>query len=230
MGTHKTGTTAFQQWADRHRDALLERSGVGVYESLYGLSHYEITLLCLRPNRTMRQRWRVPESVLDEWRDSVRDHIASQVARPTDRLLISAESLSLLRYEDEVAALKDLLGPRTIRATVCLRDPESFLVSYRSEMARKNISPSRFRTSHEYVEPDTWLIDWDGMLSVWRQVLGAENVTSFSYEQALAEHGSSIPGCSPPCRSTTLPCRHGRGSPPTGAPTTSGRSAGSRDR
>ncbi len=194
IGTHKTGTTAFQQWADTNRAALLEQRDIAVYDGLYGRSHYELTLLCMRPNRTMRQRWRVPESVLDEWRDSVREHIAEQVARPSERLLISAESLSLLRYEDEVAALRDLLGPRTIQAAVCLRDPESFLESYRYEMQKKNIAPSRFRSSHNYVEPDTWLIDWDGMLEVWRTVLGDDRVASFGYEESMAVHGSSIPG------------------------------------
>lgn len=194
IGTHKTGTTAFQEWADRHQDALLARSGIALYDGLYGPSHYELTLLCLRPNRTMRQRWRVPESVLDEWRDSVRDHIAGQVALPADKLLISAESLSFLRYEDEVAILRDLLTPRAIQVAVCLRDPTAFLESYRYEMERRDIPPSRFAASHNYVEPDTWLTDWDGMLSVWRDVLGEDRVTVFSYEEQMARHRSSIPG------------------------------------
>jgi hypothetical protein len=32
------------------------------------------------------------------------------------------------------------------------------------------------------------------MLSVWRRVLGADNVISFSYEDAVARYGSSVPG------------------------------------
>ena len=194
IGTHKTGTTAFQQWADGSREALLDRCGIALYEGLYGPSHFEIPLLCLRDDRTMTGRRVVPESLLGEWKDEVRRHLAQQVARPEERLLISSESLSLLRYDDEVAALRDLLGPRQIKVAACLREPASFLESYRHEMAKKGIQPSRFRASHNYVEPDTWLVKWDEMLSVWRRVLGEDRVVDFSYEVAMAQYQSSIPG------------------------------------
>jgi hypothetical protein len=194
IGTHKTGTTAFQLWSARHRDALRERCGVELYEGLYGPSHFEIALLCLRENRTMQQRWRVPDAALDEWKDEVRAHVARQVAQPASRLLISAEGLSLLRYDDEVAALRDLLGPRQIKVAVCFREASSFLESYRHEMTRRGITPSRYRSSHNYVEPDTWLVQWDEMLAVWRRVLGEEAVVSFGYEDVMAEYRSSIPG------------------------------------
>ena len=194
IGTHKTGTTAFQQWAARHRDALLEQRDVALYDGLYGPSHLEIPLLCLRDDRTMTGRRVVLDSVLGEWKDEVRRHVTEQVARPSSRLLISSESLSLLRYEDEVAALRDLLHPREIRVAVCLRDPTDFLESYRCEMAKKGITPSRFRASHHYVEPDTWLVEWDQMLSVWRRVLGEDRVVSFGYEDVMDRYRSSIPG------------------------------------
>ena len=57
------------------------------------------------------------------------EHISRRVADPAEELLISAEALSLLRYEDEVSALCELLRPRAVRVAVCLRDKQSFLDS-----------------------------------------------------------------------------------------------------
>ena len=194
IGTHKTGTTAFQHWAFENRDALLRQRRVALYEGLYGHSHFELAMICMRRNRTLRQRWRVPEWVLDDWQQDTRDHVAAQVAQPTTSLLITAEALSLLRYEDEVEALQELLSPRELHVAVCLRDPQSFLDSYRHEMEQQGVAPSRYRDSHDYVEPDTWLVAWDEMLSVWRRVLGEDRVVAFSYEESMARYDSSIPG------------------------------------
>jgi hypothetical protein len=193
IGTHRTGTTAFQQWTERHRAALLELRDIRMYEGRYLASHFELALLCIRRNRTMRQQRRVPEWCLDEWREETIEHVARQVDHPAQGLLISAEALSLLRYEDEVAALRDLLSPRRLQVAVCLREKQSFLDSYRREMWIKDIAPSHYRTSHDYIRADTWLVKWEEMLSVWRSVLGDENVVDFSYEEAMAQYRSTIP-------------------------------------
>ncbi len=193
IGTHRTGTTAFQQWTERHRAALLNLRGVRVYDGRYLASHIEFALLCIRRNRTIAAQRRVPEWCLDEWREETVEHISRRVADPAEELLISAEALSLLRYEDEVSALCELLRPRAVRVAVCLRDKQSFLDSFRREMWVRNIAPSPYRTSHYYVGADTWLVRWEEMLSVWRSVLGDDNVVDFSYEEAMAQLDSTIP-------------------------------------
>jgi hypothetical protein len=184
---------SFQQWASQNQRELLALRDVKLYEGLYGPNHYEFGLLCIRSNRTMpAQRW-LPESRLDEWREEVIAHVAVQVASEAERLLISAEALSLLRHEDEVAALAKVLEPRRLQVAVCLRHKEAFLESYRQQLFRMGEIPSRDRTSYRYVEPDSWLVQWDHMLSVWRQVIGDEGVVSCGYEDSMAIHGSSIP-------------------------------------
>jgi hypothetical protein len=193
IGTHKTGTTAFQQWAQAHQAQLLGMRNVKYYEGLFGPSHFELALLCMRGNRTMSMQTRIPDSRLDEWRREVSAHVAEQVAHDAPALLISAEALSYLRYEDEVRALQELLLPREMRMAVCLRDEADFLASYREAIRRWGESPSRYRSSHKYVEPDTWLVQWDDMLGVWRGVLGEESVVTFSYEESMSRRGSTIP-------------------------------------
>jgi hypothetical protein len=101
--------------------------------------------------------------------------------------------LSLLRHDDEVDALRQLLAPRTVRVAVCLRNPSDFLRSYRAMLARRREDPSLYAASYRYVEPDSWLVDYDALLGVYRRVLGEDAVVAFPYEQALEEHGSTIP-------------------------------------
>jgi len=173
---------------------LSELRGIDVYQGLFGPSHFELALLCMRSNRTMGAQRRVPEWRLDEWRAETTDHVTRQVAGPAERLLVSAEALSLLRYEDEVEVLAQLLSPRSLRVAVCIRDPVSFLQSYRREIQKNGDTPSRYRASHQYVEPDTWLVRWDDMLDVWRRVIGDEEVIAFNYEDVMGRFGSSIPG------------------------------------
>ena len=77
---------------------------------------------------------------------------------------------------------------------VTLREPKAWLTSYKRQMVKTHLPASDDPTSCTYVEPDTWLLDFDGMLAAWRRVLGDEHVIAISYEQVVTEFGSTIPG------------------------------------
>jgi hypothetical protein len=194
IGTHKTGTKSFQRWANTNRDALLEQHDIYVVRGMFIESNLALPLLCTRPDRNTPALIANPDARLPECRAAMREHVAAQVANDASVLLSSAEDLSLLRHPDEVEALVEILAPREVRVSVCLRDPEQYLRAYRSQMDRLGQHESSYPSAHTYYGPDTWLTRWDDMLATWRRVLGAESVTSFSYEEAMAEHGSSIPG------------------------------------
>jgi hypothetical protein len=193
IGTHKTGTTSFQRWANDSREALRDR-GIHVFEGLYDLTNIALALLCVRPNRTIPPQRFIMDSRLDEWRTDAVDYVSRQVAQPSPDILVSAEDLSLLRFPDEVERLVELLAPRQVEVAVCLRNPEDFLRSYRAEMDRLGEPPSEFSSSHTYYGDDTWLTRWDEMLATWRSVVGEANVRAFSYEDAMAAEGTTIPG------------------------------------
>lgn len=194
IGTHRTGSTSFQQWALAAARQIREQSGVAVYEGRLGHSHSEFPLLCMRANREMHRKVSFPDWCLDEWQSETRAHIEQQVAHTDADLLITAENLSLLRYPDELEALRRLLEPRTVRVAACLREPADFLESYRALRASQGIGPSPYRASFAYTEPDTWLIDYDGLLGAYRDAFGDDAVVSFRYEDAMATWGSTIPG------------------------------------
>lgn len=192
IGLHKTGTTAFQNWASSNADALQAANGIRYFEGMFGSCHYELGLLAVGPGRTMGGMNLQPQWPLAEWQHNAARHVRAQAAPDDTTLLISSEELSLLRDEHEVRTVCDLLAPRQLRVAVCLRSPESWLESYRQQHLRHGYL-SEFRSSHAYVGPDTWLTDWDQMLRVWRNVLGDENVVTCDYDDSVARYGSSIP-------------------------------------
>jgi hypothetical protein len=194
IGTHKTGTTSFQAWARDNAAALLERRDVAVYRGYAKANPFEFALLSMRPNRSMWHKRARPEWCLDEWQDDIRRQMREQVDQPAQHLLVSSEALCLLRHDDELERLRDLLAPRTVRVVVCLREPASFLASHRHTIARRGETPSTYRDLYTYVEPDSWLVDYESLLGVYRRVFGDDQVVSFSYEEAMAQHGSTIPG------------------------------------
>lgn len=193
IGTHKTGTKSFQRWASTNRDTLLRRHQIHVFRSCHVESNLTLPLLCTRPDRNTPALVANPDARLPECRADLREHVSREVDHEAPMLLASAEDLCLLRHEDEVEALAALLAPRELRVAVCLREPDAYLPSYRAQMDRLRQPESVYPSSHTYYGPGTWLTQWDKMLATWRSVLGNERVTSFSYEDAMGEHGSSIP-------------------------------------
>jgi hypothetical protein len=193
IGTHRTGTTSFQDWAHRSRDELAARAQIYYYDGLFGLSHYELPILCMRRNRSMPMRTVVPDWCLDEWQTDVRAHIRQQVRAPMRTLLCSAEGLSYLRHQDEIERLVELLEPRLVSVVVVLRNPRDFLASYTAMLARQGFSPSRYHESFSYVQDDTWLVRYDELVGAYRNVIGADRVHVVPYDDHVGRDGSIIP-------------------------------------
>jgi hypothetical protein len=194
VGTQKTGSTSLQAWLDLSRSALEEKTSVRLYEGLFGSNHYEFGLLSARPSRNGFGEREFPDWRISEWRSEATDHIRAQVdqsiAAGTD-LLVSSEVISLLRNRDEIEEFQELLSPLQVSIVVVLRDPAEFLKSY-----RRQIGPgrwSRYEESAGYTEPDSWLVDYEGMIDAFQSVFGENNVSTVNYEDSLEHFGSVIP-------------------------------------
>ena len=207
IGTHKTGTTSFQVWADRNRAHLETDLGLTYYRGLFESNHYELSLLCIDPGRSLSMRAKIPDWCLEGWQAQVREHASREVAQDTPRLLISCEDFSYARTTAEVEALRDLVAPRELSVVVTLRDPEAFLRSYSNEISSQGFERSSIQGSFAYVEDDSWLVDYDRMLSVYRDVLGPDRVHVVDYETAMRQDGSTLPAVMAGCgaRSGQLP-------------------------
>lgn len=163
VGTHKTGTTSLQRWAEANRAAIEQATGYRYYQGLFGPSHYELAMLCLRPDRGMPKRSVTPGWETPEFAERVRAHIDSQTGGD---LLVSAEALCYMRHPDEVDALRDLLGGYELRFVVVLREPAEYLRSYRAQMALMGFEPSSDPNSFAYTADGTWLTDYDALVDL----------------------------------------------------------------
>jgi hypothetical protein len=190
IGTHKTGTTSFQDWLARHETELHDRFGLGVYRGAFPNCR-EVGLACASPSRSLPTRG-IPQWVDPEWRRHVSQLVATQLARPDD-LVLSSEALSFLRSPAEVETLAHLLQGRELSILVVLRNRADFLESWAKHLQRDRYKISRDPSSFAYVEDDSWLADYDSLLDAYRSVFGAERVHIIDYDHAMSSHGSVIP-------------------------------------
>jgi hypothetical protein len=129
-------------------------------------NHVELHMLTMRPERQTFARRMFPQP--------------SPVTARTDALW-SAEGLSFLRYPDEIERIVSMIGVPD-RVVMFIREPASFLASYTRNLARVGVSPSSDPDSTAYVEPDSWLVDYDTRIGLWREMVGAERVTVLDYD------------------------------------------------
>jgi hypothetical protein len=190
IGTHKTGTTSFQHWLLRHEEELLAGFGLGVYHGAFP-NNREVGLACASTDRSLPTRG-IPQWVDPEWRKHVAELVADQLERDED-LVLSCEALSFLRTSVEVERLARMLTSRDVFILVALRNRTDFLRSWSEHLQRDRYKLSRDPRSFAYVEPDSWLADYEVLLSAYGAVFSNERVRTIDYDVAIAQDGSVIP-------------------------------------
>jgi hypothetical protein len=196
IGTHKTGSTSLQRWLNQQRNWLLQHH-FSYYRGLhFPNNHIECYLAAMRLNRDSFARQAIGEFSAHYYAE-VKQRLAIFAAQqPQQHKIISTEGLSLLRFEDELVLLKDLLSvfKADIKIILYLRDKSSYLASYRAQLAKKpGRLPSNEFWSALYVAEDTWLTDYDSLIKAYAGAFGMENLTIIDYDQQMAEYGDIIP-------------------------------------
>jgi len=113
-------------------------------------------------------------------------------AKP-DRLVYVHEDLSYLRHDDEFERLRDLFAGRAVTVVVFLRKRGDFLRSYAAQIEGTGFELSDDPTSFAYVQPDSWLVDYDALLERYRDCFGAANVEVYDYDETVERDGTVIP-------------------------------------
>jgi hypothetical protein len=195
IGTHKTGTTSIQEFLRDENEGVLAAVGGHHPEGfLLPNVHTELPLLTIRPERTWPARLRFPETQRASWQAAARAHVVEEVRRsPHQQLVYVHEDLSYLRHDDELERLRDLFGDTPVTVVVFLREPVGFLRSYRSQLEGTGFEASDDPTSFAYLEADSWLLDHDALVGVYRRWFGAANVAVFDYDRTLAEDRTVVP-------------------------------------
>jgi hypothetical protein len=184
IGTHKTGTTSIQHFLRHHVGA--PTYPVGLVEPDH---HTELADVAARPERIDLAAMR-PETSGEQWRAMARAHIRAQVTSDVDRLIYSAENLSLLCHADEVASVMDLLAGRDVQVVMYVRNPADFLEVYAVTMSLWDLPPTARPDAITDFSPRSWLVDYQTRIDLWAQ---HAPVTVIDYDEVVAADGSVIP-------------------------------------
>jgi hypothetical protein len=202
-GQHKTGSTSIQQYLARHHDAL-RRKGVfaapaWASDLSAALPHAEgcnagaIAHAILRNGLLTpgRLRGKHPATPDDDKPRRLRAVNAWLRAVPEDTVILSSEAFSFLREACEFELVDALAAGMEWRAVMFLREPMSWLQSWRHQLAHAGLIDRPGAVAGQGIfdlEVTSWLTDRDSIRSFWRG-----RCTFHDYEEALAQDGSVIP-------------------------------------
>jgi len=188
---HKTGTKSIQYWMRDHEDLLAEHR-IRFPRGWLRLNHHvELSLTLMRQERLSSARLRGDEWRDRAWRLDVLDQIADDLERHRDwTTILSDEALSMFRYDDELAPLRELVGDAEVVAW--LREPADFLASMAAHYCKEGMpglsdDPDAFN----YTRSDSWLVDYDALLDGW--LWHFDRVRVASYDEETARDGTVIP-------------------------------------
>lgn len=188
IGLHKTGTTSFQAVMHDWRDLFITY-GVDPYSTKrcrkYGRAkHGDIAFCCMRSGVLDNEKSEIlfnynKDKKYEEIGKEIRSYIKNSKC---DKLLFSAEAISLLRTSDEFLKLRELFGSNvTFHIIVCLREKGDWLKSYQAQHLKEGIDISPFKGSAFYTKNDSWLLDHDGLVVELNKQF--EKVTVLNYEK-----------------------------------------------
>jgi hypothetical protein len=194
VGIHKTGSTSIQGFLHAHREAL-RRLDVDFYSGAYNESnHVELHAAAMRCERTSPWKLGVGLEVDGTFREAVQQRVHQYIAEShCGCIVFSAEGLSYLRYEDEMNRLRNMIPEGRIEIVVYVRDPASFLASYKRELKKHVVPVLIDEDSFAYTGDDSWLVDFDKRIDGFRDAFGGQNVIVIDYDHELRTSGNVIP-------------------------------------
>ena len=199
IGTYKTGSTSIQRFSLDHADDL-RRQGIAFYRGQFKAeNHLELYLASLRHERDSFAKLGVCQHITFDasFTRQIADRVHDFLSRCQEPcVLFTSEGLSLLRYADEIDRLSAILdaGNADVQVILYLRNKADFLRSYTNQLYKmKGRRPSQNRKSALYVEADTWLTDYDSLISTYQKGFGAGNVVVINYDEEMKRDGNVIP-------------------------------------
>ena len=107
-------------------------------------------------------------------------------------MIASDEAHYFVRNKSEPLPLKELADEekREVRAYLVLRERESWVESYREDIApfSKNLLD---RDSYSYRGADSWLLDNENLISSYEDMFGKGSVNLINYETSFRDHGDT---------------------------------------
>ncbi len=197
IGTHKTGSSSLQYWLGQNR-ITLGKAGLAFFTGRFEAdNHVE---LFADPMRSEREAFSKDKYALNGTKDSLKrtEGLFAKFKKLNreSTLIASTEGLSLLRYDDEIERLKAILGSEnlTVKIILVVRDKADFLESFRKQILKHpERELSADPSSINYVEPDSWLANYEEIKAVWSRHFGADAMTVIDYDAEMARDGDVLP-------------------------------------
>lgn len=197
IGTHKTGSSSLQHWLGSIREQL-EQIGFAYFTGAFEPdNHVELFAVPMRPGREAFARGKYGIVGSEAELESVRDRFRDFAARHSGHdLILSCEGLSLLRFDDEIERFRSIIEPtdREVIVVLVLRNKADFLDSFRRQIIKhRDRELSDNPSSIRYVEPDSWLADYDAIEDVWSRSFPSAPVRVIDYDQAIKQEDDVLP-------------------------------------
>ncbi|WP_112310544.1 hypothetical protein [Pseudogemmobacter bohemicus] len=198
IGVHKTGTTTLQAFLEQRGDRLRDQ-GLHLFQgSIIASNHIELYLSCLDEGRDSLALQSLKIGSLEALQQRTLPLVADHIRKAHDagdHALFTSEGLSLLRSPAELARLRVMLGGGAVPITVicALRDREDYLEAYRKQILKvPGRKPSADPKSSLYVEPDSWLADFQALLRIYGETFGREAIRVVDYDAETARSGDVL--------------------------------------
>jgi hypothetical protein len=165
LGLHKTGTTSIQQ-ACVTSPIALAKDGRKYYSGIFkNGNHREISHAILRDEIEWPAR-KMFNTSKEQTFLAIRRNIEEELKK-TNHLVISAESLSYIRHQDEINNLKSLFPNNVeIIPILFLREKNEWLKSYISQFKKRGHEVSESHNSVLNTNPDSWVLRHDELIHI----------------------------------------------------------------
>lgn len=198
IGTHKTGSTSFQYFLRDQRAALLKANKAffdGAYETE---NHLELHVAAMQQDRGSFSKVKYGITGTSQFRSETKARLLEFYAQHEGKdIILSAEGLTLLRYADELSALREIVSADRFEVFIILvlRNAEEYLASLKAQIIKvPGREPSADKDSHLYIEADSWLADYKALKQRWRDAFGQEALRIIDYDAAVKrDDGNIIP-------------------------------------
>lgn len=171
IGLPKTASTSFQLILGENR-LRLRRQGFEYFLGRInlGYNHAELYLSVLRPDLFTFAHQRKSPILTPDLIEKTRERIKVFLGNSKlNNHVFSAEGLSFLRTEAELVRLKSMFPNDVIFKIIFVeRDKNEWLESWKRQiLSNPNRCLSTDPNSTMYVEPDTWLIEFEQLKKIW---------------------------------------------------------------
>ena len=197
IGTHKTGSTSLQDYLINHAKAL-EGQGLAFYNGMIEPgNHLELHVASMRTQRMSFSKEKYNISNTPDYIRLVSENVRRFQNTHNDKdIIFTSEAINLLRHDDEIEQLKDILHSSTyeVKIVCVFRNPIFFMKSYRAQIKKaQNRHFSDDPKSHLYVEDDSWIFDYEAVREIWTRHFGAKNFIELNYDKIMDASNNVLP-------------------------------------